>query len=283
MVPSFNIDEYAFMDNMPLSGWMWEFIRRNGINIAICEDIERLSNKIELWAIELDGRIVVDYKHATSPKSFIFLLERLENDLCVKPLLGRQDEFDERYFLRLRFSNNNSHVLAIPKPDFNYSAFTTRKPFIIGATAVKGYLFSDDLLYQQKNEEKSPYPSIASFIFKDDLTPVDATDTLYLGISLRANRDDIYKEIRDMVLKSQESKNIDVVRKKRYTKWKKYIVIYDLHKKYGYSLEKIAIYYPEVFPKDKELEDALRTTIDRYDRCLSLIDSRYKKYLNLPK
>ncbi len=278
----FNPADYDYMDDMPLDGWFWEFIRRNSEYDKIYSFLERVSLKypdlIEGSPDDLDPEALSLPVHTWST------LKKLENNIRIKPYIKQKRLLNPEHYLLIDITKTNN-ALAIPKSNIKYKDFKQNKPLIniskplefvkLDTSIIEQYEESENRYfditfkleeledgkdkinsrtlkeYKKFVEEFSKYgdKEVNKKCFKiiQDLSMNDMRNTLYVGISTHAKIEDIKKEIHKIL-----SKNVKSEIKIRSDKWKYYLIVYDLKEKYpDVSYEDIANILSEVYPDIK--------------------------------
>lgn len=263
--------DYSYMiDEMPLDGWMWEFIRRTKQYKALIEEIQQN---------EKDG------------KSNWSLLKNLKH-IGVRGSFAIPPPDDDLYQTIVTYPDDNNTSLCIPKNDVKYSAFSVRFPSILGIDPV-GYRTFDDLsLYYRYviegaieaaewKRKKGPFSlkGILEIIpnrLLEDMAPCSLEDTIFIAISTKAQKTDVMEELEDIVDQYVKPPKI----KSRKDKWKYYIIVYDLMENVRLENSTIAKIFDKMFPKSGGMKYS-KTEIDRwYSQAVLHIDKgRYKDYL----
>lgn len=300
--------KYAYMDKMPLEGWAWEFIRRNASYKTLYDEIKRDFNSMKSLKGITDFNSVLNKieKHPVNDK-----LSRMRNEFHIRVGV---DSFNIRtgFYQKTPKEVDNflaaeelSIFIAVPNPDKAYNEFRYRKPSILGATSVKSlaldfdmqHLFQGDIDKVQKEPTMELYQYCHKTLLKD-LPPVDASDTLYFGVSLHGKLHDIMQQIHDVLdnyFDYSKTRNID-------KKWKYYLIVYDLMKNHDKSSDdcgqilQLAFKKVDVKPrtddgqaKGGKIRKALdpfmeNKNIDNYYKnAVVLINDNFGKYLNLAK
>ncbi|MBE0426373.1 MAG: hypothetical protein IBX72_06975 [Nitrospirae bacterium] len=282
-ITKFNSTDYEYMDNLPLVGWMWEFIRRS-------EAYQSLYSKIcHFISIEREGQ-PVDYD--TERKAYSDFTAEIE-DIGLIPLKMpyKTQEHDDYTLLceecqkkGISLPTNSSPLIrygyfiycferwhscwfhGIPDPALGY--FRLRcSPTINGLSYLKCKSY-DDLKKIPDWVLPSPL-SVLLFLSPSDIPE----DTIYVGIRKDAKISDIEKKfiptIKDY-LKPKKSRRRD-------EKWKYYLIVYDLVKE-EMSYSEISEILITVYPEYKSLFD-LKNIENYYKNALVLIEGGYKKYL----
>jgi hypothetical protein len=293
-------EEYAYMDDMPLEGWMWEFIRRtNAYN-----SLFNLYQKERTEILEEVGKVFKEHfspeeKPDLSKEVFIRLAndEETKEALLTKhiysieswPVTKRLFDLNEKareMGISIEITDNEltSEVeFFYPDPTRRYNQFPQElKPSTIYKYPVKHYTY-ESLLDFCKNHCDGP-PSPPVFIpFDDPYLVADVVsgpfaihskeDTLFLGISRNAKKELIMRhieEILDLYLNpSRERMRID--------KWKYYLICFD-SRKHEYTYSAISEILIDAFPSNKRVLD--EKNIENYwKQAHLLIDGgEYKKY-----
>jgi len=193
-------------------------------------------------------------------------------------------------------------LLTIPGAGFKYSEFQHRKPVIEGATCVKQFLFTKSGARRFGNlttdKNIADLKDYCHRIMMRILPPATPTSTLYFGVSLNGNIDDIKKQIYEAL-----DNYLDITNTRRHDrKWKYYLIAYDLieaGKDYHSCGSLMGAAFHEIDLKDSDLKKSSTITHKRkktkepfyearnienyYKKGRSLINAGYKKHLHLAK
>lgn len=265
----FNLSDYDYMDSMPLEGWIWEFIRRNK----------------SYWK-----HFSLQKKDATYPFDCYGLYGLIPYRFYKYP----SKNIDHKNFLLITKQLKGKEISAttcyeyFPNPGKRYCDFGTRKPFIRGLLNVKIHDFRNDSFrpdFDCNNPEYQKYccTIVTNYLAIED----DPLSTLYLGISLKARKEDIIKDIEGILkhykkpLKTKfaktPKKNENLLIKNSNI-WKSYLIVYDLVSK-GSSYKNVSnklSEYNETYGSEKTIET-------HYKAAEKLINGDYKKHLLLEK
>lgn len=170
--------------------------------------------------------------------------------------------------------------LGLPSPDSAYNQFSDDlRPRIIGIAPVVHYTFESlkkhcvanlDRYFWYASDLRNKIADLAA----DPFTIMDNENTLFIGISRTGKRDHIKEQIGDIVDKYVKSPRT----KPQTSKWKRYLMVYDLDKK-GYGIRMISEILLSAYPEqglaldEKNIENALKEIILLIDR------KKYMKYL----
>jgi len=262
----FNPDNYAYMDDIPLAGWMWEFIRRSSDYIKKYQAIKGLTSSFSLSSKIIKRRlcefeqILPDFDNPLYSE-----LKALESECFIKPEIISEGFPDFRNYLALRVKDRPEYV-GIPDPAIRYSGFIKLKPFIHGATTVLMQKFDTDV------EDKNLLPWLKGLIH------YRLENTLFLSVSRGANLKDVKKDVSKIIKENIQPKK----RKKRNSKWKYYLIAYDLREQNKIRYSEITNVMMNFFPENKKLLDE-KNVENYHNNALLLIHGQFKKYLNIEK
>ena len=248
--------EYAYMDNLPLEGWIWEFIRRSEKYKSLLDECMQ------------NYQIISDESHK---KYFFEWIEKF-SEICLDVYF----EFGkpkERCYHVLRFNDPIKHTsigfLALPKIDLKFNEFHTNPPSIIGNTMVK------TISYEKVQQWLSFCENESGRFDADDvktllnwIAPSKSKNTLFLGISTVCKIDDLRAEIELLIRKHVKTRKT----KEMSPKWKYYLIAYDLKGKY--TNENITTILQEAYP---ELVKAVKNTETKPQTANSQIDEEKKE------
>jgi hypothetical protein len=312
----FNPDDYAYMDSMPLEGWTWEFIRRNcdyrKYYTNYCSELkkplhERIYSFLHHFGMDVNRNnyyplpeekfltIKGDVAYGIPNPDITFddfqrhYSEKRKEHLRVHEeflKIGNLKEYLEKKSIFANGKNPKEY-----REELEIYLKENCMPIILKSKIVKARKFNNHYLnrYKQLSNKKD--------IFKDTdftsycvhtlftLAPADVEDTLYLGISLSAKKDDIIREIARILKyqkkpikikspKSQKKNKNPLIGKSKI--WKSYLIIYDLIKRErGMSFKDasdILSEYDESYAGEKVIER-------HYKAAEALINGDYKKFL----
>jgi len=252
---------YDYMDNMPLDGWIWEFVRRNEEYKKSYS--EALSEYIE-WIKETG-------KSAGKNSRIRWVMYRRFLDKINK-------ENWSRIFPKL-----------IPDPRLGYNNIhESAKPLISGP--IKGGTYQElkqaledireslaTMISIQKEEwtiEKMLERHQAYIL--EELLPSDQDDACFIAISRTARKDDLKSSV-EKIISAYIKKMLPRAPQFRKDQWRHYLEIYDLHGQVERSIiaEKYFPHLLNVRPDYRRSKE-----VDKYYRkAKALINHGYKKYL----
>lgn len=279
-----NPDDYDYMDSLPIEGWIWEFIRRNST-------YNKIYSAFAMKKIE--------------PTGVYLLLRRVREDIAIRPIIKPCKNLDKRHFSWIEIPKLENDCAGLPNPSTKSHEFAALKPQIIGLTPV--------VLYKPDKYERRGIKAAHEFfpisrrhyvpkeycdeMVNNILPPVDVRNTIYLGISEYANKDNVRKIFESIVQNWIGKRNIRF----RDESWRVSLFIFDLFEKlkerYPLRYEKFTTALTDTYPffKITRYEDGkkVRGRVDSrdyfdeskcrrfYDKARSLIKGDYKKYLYL--
>jgi hypothetical protein len=268
--------EYDYMDHLPMNGWAWEFVRRNGQYIEAFIELEKLT-KSGVWNDVCD-KMLSKMSAVASPGGLI--------------IMGRTrsvSQFDEKKFLKYKlppykegdnvrlnkYLGNIHHEGAVPRPG-------------------KRYIDISGLLFFPRKKDYKIYGSFNDLLNREKIITIDFEsntktekpklnrsdeDVFYISVYKKSNIADLKEYLLADIAKILE-KNKPRIRQR---KWKYYLIVYDLKKKFSdkISYDEIADILIEAYPDKAEAKsfDDERNIISWYTSAKSLINGGYKKYL----
>lgn len=257
--------QYAYMDKMPLEGWIWEFIRRSKSYRYEYEKVEEaVRNSVE----EID-KVINHFQEKVA-------------QMNLNVHLHLNDEPNLNYFLKIK------EGMYIPKPQAKYVDIS--KGIYIKGTSpleVASYEeYTEDEYMKQRRRVSEGCHVFGEVIFDEyevdpaiplvfDLAVPTPKDTIYVGISRKAKIADIEKHLFPILSDYLEPRKPKI----RDDKWKYYLICYDLRKpKSKFSDVEIVKILADAYPKQKNLFK--ERNIDNYFmNALRLIEDGYKDYL----
>jgi len=290
-------EEYAYMRvDMPLGGWIWEFIRRSDKyrvfhnralelrsafmnSTHVVKDTwdrmaEFLSEGLEYFEPEFPFNfLTIDHSEATPSKQ----MKQVDDNLL-------QEGYVTIWILNI--ADREWNHISIRNPDKKYSEFHSGSPRLRGTLP---YRLLD------KRAHRLFIPEGITGMFKSPISrkePDDADiDAIRIAISNRIQS----KDIDSILLKALREELTDPLNfplkptKKRDDKWKYYLIIYDLRKQHGESIghrelsDILFTAYPEIAAGEKvQADDETRKgkiAENYYNAALKLINGEYRKYL----
>lgn len=300
--PQFNPADYAYMDNMPLEGWIWEFIRRSPTYKTTFEKGDRklIPDKLEpLYRFSWTDNFKKYYKNI------------LENGVSYK--------VDYTMKTNEKTPPIQKCILleGIPNPKYNYNDFpnsekpdirTSSNPIICMSHKELQFILEIGLAALRASYDECPAfkkvpESITNDLFNEkvdklilnNLSPnMDEDNTLYVGITRTAKIKDIEKVLMPEIKKYLKRSSL----KERDDKWKYYLAAFDFFQDIGEDYALISDYLYSAFPfitvtkvkvvngKEKKVkvkEESLnffstKNAKNFYLNALDLINGGYKKY-----
>ena len=268
-----NPADYDYMNDMPLEGFMWEFIRRNPGYREIYSYFLKAPPHFQNWMKKLNV---------------------LRENYAISPLVTEEELVDSEHYLLLKIPGlSKVFHFYLPNPDSNYNQFSDHNKFFIhGMTPLKAFKMGedDDLkgVHFKTQEDKLLY------IATNVLPPVSMHKTVFVGIATTALREDLKREFNKILERYVPPRT----KRKRDKEWKYYLITYDLRnfnpelpfEKIGELLQNA---YPTKPVKKKKHGKIIKTEesslhffskencSDFYEAALRLINGEYKKYLYL--
>jgi hypothetical protein len=299
--------DYEYMDNIPLEGWAWEFIRRNPNYESLYNEIEHDFKTIDILKGDTEFESIIDnIKDSPIKKKFnqlndsfhirVFILENIPCDISklantdknVKKIIEKYKVTDLLNIHRPDIKNF-MHVegiplfIGIPNPKTKYHEFCCHFPTIEGVSCVRFFKFDENTAkefgYFTSDYLNKQFEQYCYKVMMNELAPNHSSDTLYFGISLNGKKDDIMQQVKTII--GNYIKPTKGAGRQRDKKWKYYLIAYDLVKK-GKSYSKIADILCEAFESNESLVD-VKNSENYYKTSLALIKGNYKKYLYLKK
>lgn len=266
--------KYDYLDNLDAPGWIWEFVRRNTEYRNIYADLEELLPNAELSTDEpyLTPQDI-PLKLISNPKIVSKKLELMERMFGVKPNT-RVGRTSEGYLVKE--VKGTGAFIGIPNPDMRHCDLSP-EPVIRGAKPVASARFKDKAINELRHGNIEEF---YRYCFKtiNKISPsLDIENTMYIGISLNAKKDDVKEYLDKLVDKYVVPLKVKI----RPEKWKFYLITYDLRtgpKKITYT--EIGDLLSTAYPDVKSLFDDLN--IQNYKKnAVALIASEFQKYMYL--
>lgn len=288
-------DEYAYMDNMPLEGWIWEFVRRDQRFQSAFQTIKGVMAKFKVipepWPDEF--RQAHDY---------------IRSIVSVGPFNDRERPIPPKYLI-LSPKNRPARARKLPSywrirypdPKARYCDFGSAgngpecpKPFIWGTRpfVIREYSTLEEnarnladikeaVKAQAREEPIDELDAIAALVRMASLEHLkigESENTICIGISKKARMGEIENDLLPALAGFLNKKKPKI----RDEKWKYYLVLYDLksqNQKTSYEELTDSLQEEEMFPREDGWDQ--RTVEYDYKQALHLIHGEYKKYLYL--
>jgi hypothetical protein len=271
------VEEYAYMDKLPLEGWAWEMIRRG-------QDYPRLVDEClrDRKGIHTNPKYKSAERALIKRKLFMRSWEKKFAAIGLDVMFDEGEHSKDHYRVVKFRDHYETNYLALPDFEKKYIEFNI-KPSIIGTRSVKHVEYSTIAEWQTTVEDwEAPDTDIGAI---DELlhmlSPVKFEDTLYLGISRVGKKNEILTQISGIIDKFAKPTK----KRLRTDKWKNYLIVYDLveNKKYQYS--KVADIMCQASSRPGFSKKAIfdeDNVKDFHEAAQRLIDSvGYKKYLSI--
>lgn len=293
--------DYNYMDDMPLEGWIWEIVRRGKTFADVYKKMEELFNSFKKMRSNYDlaEESILEIQEDTVIRCY-FTYEKFVKSINLDAYLVTNKVDD--------------YIILYPKPQSKYIEIKQRL-VIVGLLPIKIFI-PYTKLYDHLGGDMTP-ERFGKYFFQYGIDNLE--DNIYIIISKRSRIKDIKEDLFPLLQGRLQQK---VYKKARYggpkpfhyplqerlqpvkpkvrdDRWKYYLIVYDLKKKYPeISYEKIADVLIDAYPyvkvtkiksgrKCKEKEDSeqyftAKTCSNFYKNALALIDGgEYKKYLYL--
>jgi len=242
--------QYTYLnDDLELSGWMWEFIRRNPnykmLYNDIKQDIEKMTNA--KGDATLKSFVIKIKKGSVFQK--ILRLKREFNISIFFP--SNLDRSEVNNFMKIRGLN---FTIGMPNPDVSYDKFTFHYPEIGGVKAIRFNQLDHNIANKNYRHlaTQNRFKTYCSDVLLS-LAPTTLKNTLYVGISLGANKDEVKRQLSAMVDKYFTEK---AKKRKNLLEWRYYIIAYDLSQA-GNNHNEIGDIMAEAFVNDGDNDERL--------------------------
>jgi hypothetical protein len=291
-------EEYEYMDNMPLEGWAWEFIRRSVRFRSAFQTITTVYSRYpssqfpEPWPEDfkkahdyIDSMIEVRWGALMSvhdPHWFPCSVGRFGKTACRFVHLypdpnvrycdfanycnrkdGKRYHFADRIPIRAAYPFK---IVEHSTLEWNISSNLDR--FKAGIKEEKRSSATDEL---------DKMAELVRLFCLEPLKISESGNTVCIAISKKARMEDIKTELLGALAAFLNKRKPRI----RDQKWKLYLIVYDLKSKHeGASYEELADKLQEICPHDdpSKVWDG-RTVENHYKQALHLINGEYKKYL----
>jgi hypothetical protein len=218
-----NLERYNYMEKMTPDGWQWEFIRRNKVYKKIYSEIKKKMSKYS------GGNPL------TNPGDSFFYKKWWEI---------------EKKFGISAFYENEPYGVGIPDPDLPYNLLPNEKKPLFKTSHEPIRVIAPE--YLERETRKVWDGPLMEELFRSDkrfacmiylknlLSPNNLENTLYVGISPTAKREEVRKDIEAILKKFIPAKINKGIKKPRISEWKFYLQVWDKRHVEGKSLLEIA-------------------------------------------
>lgn len=281
-------EEYAYMDKMPLEGWMWEFIRRTPTYLDVYSFIKDTFSVGSLMVHTKSkdmkkGPLFESIKKLYKKRKIPLIVDQIITELCCvrEACLYDNTGLDVQHFhITGRWGNaflSDLPCNGVPKPDIRYCDFKdNQKPQIAGLATVTVNTFEelqehciflgDHLaevlsIFLADHDPESSCMKPTSKLYHDDLEKlfVGYFNDILRNISPTKPEDTVFIGISKQAKKGIVLREIQDILDKhissadneinRDSNWKYYLIVYDLFSIKKYTLSKIADIFQKAFPE----------------------------------
>ena len=285
-------EEYAYMDDLPLEGWMWEFIRRGR---TYQDAFKAFEEQVTAHDTKLPTPVKIDLQYT----ELLFQDEEVSDkffDLIEKgvswPTIFNTPRDPKLYFIYGGTAIENGD--GFPRPERKYCEFekdvspiTYSKPahWETGDDAFE--MLKTDLLFVLKQVfmelDTAKAQNLSRSLLCDNLDRwIHRTLNIFrmrfgggivIHVDTKRGKEEIKAELNSIIDQCVEQSKV----KRRDNKWKYYIIVYDL-KQRGLGYPEISELLVESFPEEKNLFD-IKNVENYWTKAHFLIDlNEYEKY-----
>ena len=179
---NFNTDHYKYMDDMPLGGWIWEFIRRSAKYCELLGDCSCL-----LAMIEPDIK-----KEKTISPAILDEVQHILASLATFIIFNEGNGINRKTHLLI----SQSRPFGIPRPEIRYCDFAREaRPLIRGMfkATVKTFNYTDKVIYQQNAL------ILLSQLIPDFGCANNISDYVFIGIPRTVLIDDVERYLPNLI------------------------------------------------------------------------------------
>lgn len=295
-------DEYDYMDEMPLEGWMWEFIRRTKTYREVLDYIQG-----QKGCDDIPSCVVALFKECRFPPG----VDQIASETCFIHETELSKALNDNHYEITAQPRKENLLLTfhrgLPKPSVRYCDFEdNQKPRVAGLVPVSYMNYSDlekhlsqmsheitEHLFSIYEEGKSTndfFPDTIQEAFFEYLktvlkliAPTRTEDTIFIGISTKAKKTVVINEIH----KTMDTYVEQVNEINRDSSWKYYLIAYDLVYIEKYTLSKTSEIFQKAFtriPRKKGGHRNVFYTEDDIKRLRNrardyIEDDEYRKFL----
>lgn len=252
--------KYEDMDKMPPEGWLWEVIRRS----------PPYREKI---------KILAETKDSNARKRIVDEIKGLGVNITFIDPQQWSHEKGDYLIAPLRFEPRRAAI--IPLPDTAYEKLDPKLPPVNldPVNFLSGTYVNEQLEIADKKEALNLLPSVdpSEFWILGALTPTNVADTLYFGVSRTVPKTTIIERISKLLDEHNVRRSHS---RMRTDKWKRYIIVYDLHKAEKLTYRAIAEILDDIFSKEGGNSHAGNALQRDYSEAIKLIEKGgYRRYL----
>jgi hypothetical protein len=270
--------KYEYLHELSLDEWLWEFIRRNSEYKTIYTELKRDISETDFkqandaqftWSeVKFSSRAIADK------------FDRLEKGFGICPTLYFNPENSDSYLSNK--IKGKEHVVSIPNPEKQYNEI---KPDlqIRGSKPILFYTFKGKEVKELLEGDKQKFNERCYRAIKRISPNSDIQNTLYIGISLNAKKEDL-REYFEEIIDSPKFEPVDT--RDRQKKWYFYIIVSDLFNKHHLTFDEIAEKLKQEFPdmRKKNSEESLfnyKTIFNWSATAADLISGKFRKFISL--
>lgn len=262
----FDSTDYNCMDDMPLKGWAWEFMRRSSkykklLEVKDYAEFIKGVENIEIYPIKFtvrDNRLEVYKKYCFG---FIYIVPGEVHSASInkkgETIITRKKK---GYF---------EEFIGLPLPQYRYTDFPEEIQLyfnIILREEIRRFSFE----FFKSITERVRQGAILRLLSPNN----DPENTIFIGISRTGKIQRIREEI-DLILK--EYVKTAPIKERKDDKWKYYLIVFDMVQE-GISYTDIITELKKAYPKHKRL--FTKKNIGNYHKnAVDLNEGSYKKFL----
>jgi hypothetical protein len=211
--------KYEYLDQIPLEGWLWEFIRRKQHYKNIFSELIKELQNTELTASGVFFSSQESLINLNASSSIKDNLERLESEFGIMPNPRANPEYSRGYYIK---PIGDYGFLALPDPTTRYCQEDISPYPIIKARPLRVTEFREEALQLPPTKLHQYCHTLI-----EKISVTDKSQMLYIGIALNS-RKEVLKDSFDFLLDKYINEEPPEVYTK-FKKWKLYLIYYDLY------------------------------------------------------
>ena len=284
MTPEDIKKQYDYLDQLHISGWLWELIRRNEKYKALARELSLQIKDTPLYAERFLTLGTWELKLDTLNARTQEILSVLQKEFGIKPnpSVSRSCNCSRCYLLAdVKFPEDDRAMLVgFPHPETSYREFC-HPPVIKGAKPVVAARIGSNALDALANGNGEQFSKYCSKMI-DKISPsLDIENTLYIGIALNAKKEDLKEQLERII-----DEHVKTPKRVKFypEKWKYGLIVRDIRNdrsvKRTQTFDEISELLSSTYPDDKNL--IVEKNIQNYYRTAeTLISSGFKSHMYL--
>ncbi len=284
MTPENIKKQYDYLDKLRISGWLWELIRRNEKYKALIRELSLQIKDTPFKAERILTASTWELKLDTLNARTREILSVLQNEFGIKPnpSVSRTCKCPRHYLLAdVKFPEDDRAMLVgFPYPETSYREFC-HPPVIQGAKPVASAKISSKALEALEKGDDNLFNQYCFKMINKISPSLDIENTLYVGISLSAKKEDLKAQLERLI-----DEHVKTPNSARFypDKWKYGLIVRDIRNDTSArktpTFSEICELLSVTYPDDKNLVDE-KNIQNYYKTAEALISSGFKSHMYL--